>query len=36
MNIKILGSCCGNCKKLQQLATEAVNEMGVEAHLEKI
>ena len=36
MNIKILGSCCGNCKKLQQLTMEAVNEMGVEADIEKV
>lgn len=36
MNIKILGSCCGNCKKLQQLATEVVKEIGIEADIEKI
>lgn len=36
MNIKILGSGCANCKKLQQVAMEAVKEMGVEADFEKI
>jgi len=36
MNIEILGSCCGNCNKLQQLTMEAAKEMGVEANYEKI
>ena len=36
MNIKILGSGCANCKKLQQVAMEAVKEMGVEADFEKV
>jgi len=31
-----LGSCCGNCNKLQQLTMEAAKEMGVEANYEKI
>jgi len=36
MNIKILGSGCANCKKLQALAEETVKEMKVEAVIEKI
>jgi len=36
MNIKILGSGCSNCKKLQQVAMEAVKDLGVEADFEKV
>jgi len=36
MNIKILGSGCSNCKKLQQLAVETAKEMGIEADFEKV
>lgn len=36
MNIKILGSGCANCKKLQALAEEVVTEMGVEVTVEKV
>ena len=36
MVIKILGSGCPNCKKLEQLAQEVVKEMGVEAAFEKV
>ena len=36
MNIKILGSGCTNCKKLQAVAEEAVKEMGVNATIEKV
>lgn len=36
MNIKILGSGCANCKKLQALAEEAVKEIGVDAAVEKV
>jgi len=31
MEIKILGSGCAKCKKLEELAREAVNELGVQA-----
>ncbi|WP_053956259.1 thioredoxin family protein [Inediibacterium massiliense] len=30
MNIKILGSGCANCKKLEENAKEAVKELGLE------
>lgn len=36
MNIKILGSGCANCKKLQVLAEAAVKETGVDAAIEKV
>ena len=36
MNIQILGSGCNNCKKLEQLAREAVTELGLDATVEKI
>lgn len=36
MNIKILGSGCANCKKLQSLTEEAVKENGVNATIEKV
>lgn len=36
MNIKILGSGCTNCKKLQALTEEAVKEMGAVATIEKV
>lgn len=36
MNIKILGSGCVNCKKLQVVTEEAVKEMGVLATIEKV
>lgn len=36
MVIKILGSGCANCKRLQQVAEEAVKEMGAEAEIEKV
>lgn len=36
MNIKILGSGCTNCKKLQALTEEAVKEMGADAVIEKV
>jgi small redox-active disulfide protein 2 len=31
MEIKILGSGCAKCKKLEELTREAVNELGVQA-----
>lgn len=36
MQIKILGSGCANCKKLEANAREAVNELGVEAEIIKV
>lgn len=36
MNIKILGSGCANCKKLQAITEEVVKEMGVAATIEKV
>lgn len=36
MIIKILGTGCSNCKKLYQLAQDAVNEIGIDAKVEKI
>ena len=36
MNIKILGTGCTKCKKLEQLTNEAVAEMGIEATVEKV
>ena len=36
MNIKILGTGCANCKKLQALAEEAVKEIGADASIEKV
>jgi small redox-active disulfide protein 2 len=31
MEIKILGSGCAKCKRLEELAREAVNELGLQA-----
>ena len=36
MNIKVLGSCCSKCKKLEENVRQAVNETGVEAQVEKV
>lgn len=36
MNIKILGSGCANCNRLEQNARKAVEELGVEATFEKV
>jgi len=36
MEIKILGTGCSNCKKLQALAEEAVKEMGIRATVKKV
>lgn len=36
MNIKILGSGCPNCKKLEANAKIAVAELGLEAVIEKV
>jgi len=36
VNIKILGSGCKNCKKLEAQTKKAVEELGVEAVIEKV
>lgn len=36
MNIKILGSGCASCKKLEKLTREAVNELRIDATIEKV
>lgn len=36
MNIKILGSGCPNCRKLEANAKIAVQELGLEATFEKV
>ena len=36
MNIKILGSGCANCEKLESLAKQAVEELGIQASFEKV
>jgi small redox-active disulfide protein 2 len=36
MDIKILGTGCPNCKRLEKVTRQAVIEMGVEATLSKV
>lgn len=36
LNIKILGSGCANCKKLEVVAREAAHNMNIQADIEKI
>ena len=36
MVIKILGSGCANCKKLEENASKAVQELGIEAEIVKV
>ena len=36
MTIKILGSGCANCEKLESLAKQAVKELGIQATFEKV
>ena len=36
MNIKILGTGCANCKKLQAVTEEVIREMGLPATIEKV
>ncbi len=36
MEIKVLGSGCVNCNKMEEIAKTAVKELGVEAKVEKI
>ena len=36
LTIKVLGSGCANCKKLEAVTREAVSELGVEAEVIKV
>ncbi len=36
MIIKVLGSGCANCKKLEENARKAIEELGIEATIEKV
>lgn len=36
MDIKVLGSGCTNCKKLEANVRKAVEELGIEASIEKV
>lgn len=36
MIIKVLGSGCANCKKLKENVEKAVEELGIEATIEKV
>ena len=36
ITIKILGSGCANCKRLEQIARKVVTEMGIEAEVVKV
>jgi small redox-active disulfide protein 2 len=36
MNVKILGSGCANCKRLEKVTRQALDEMGIEATVTKV
>lgn len=36
LTIKVLGSGCANCKKLEQITRQAVAHMGVDAEIVKV
>ncbi|MDA8156695.1 MAG: thioredoxin family protein [Actinomycetota bacterium] len=36
MEIKVLGPGCPNCRKMEEIVKKAINEMGVDAKLEKV
>ena len=36
MIIKVLGSGCASCKKLEENTRKAVEELGIEATIEKV
>jgi small redox-active disulfide protein 2 len=36
LSIKVLGPGCDNCKKVEQIAHQAVDALGVEAYIEKV
>jgi small redox-active disulfide protein 2 len=36
LTIKILGSGCANCKRLEQIARQVISELGVDAEVLKV
>jgi small redox-active disulfide protein 2 len=36
LNIKILGSGCANCKRLEAVARKVVSDLGLDAEFEKV
>jgi small redox-active disulfide protein 2 len=36
INIKVLGSGCANCKRLEETARKAVETLGIDAEIEKV
>ena len=36
LNIKVLGSGCANCKRLEATARKVVDDLGIEAEIEKV
>ena len=36
VNIKVLGSGCPNCKKVEQITREVMQELGLNGNLEKV
>ena len=36
LTIKVLGSGCANCKRLEQIARKVISEMGIEAEVIKV
>lgn len=36
MEIKVLGSGCANCAKLEKVTKEGIAELGIEAQVEKV
>jgi small redox-active disulfide protein 2 len=36
LSIKVLGSGCENCQKVEALAHKVVNSLSIDAHIEKI
>jgi small redox-active disulfide protein 2 len=36
MEIKVLGPGCANCHKMEELALQAVKDLGIDANIEKI
>ena len=36
MEIKVLGPGCPNCRQLEELAIKAVNDLGIEAKVDKV
>jgi len=36
LTIKILGSGCANCKRLEQIARQVISELGIDAEVTKV